>query len=410
MIILKRTVNETGYRFLKQEFNHLEEVGSLEKGQADRLLTHYQIREAVVVPSSPKRSMNAIQILLIIGAVLIGLGILSFVASNWSGWSPLTKYLILLITFILFFVAGRWQETRSPKLSRALYYIGAFAFGGEIVYIGQLFHLGGNTENLFLAWGIGVIPLAYYLKDKVVKYAGFGLIELFVLTKFLNDDHRFIYLLVIVVPLLGLGFYIKDTSIKMSSLALVYLYIQLEYFMNHDYFGYLMLAIIPLLFIFWYKVMKPAQYLLWINIAVLYEYIQWEFAVRVKDGHGFPIVYIALVPILFYAGHRYLNKSVILFVVNFLMGIEAVILTLDYFGVHHYTLMLLGFFALGMLMTYRQHPDYQLPMKILGMSLQFLTGFSLTFPSEWGILQDRGTQSGLSVAFGILYGIYGLFW
>ena len=60
------------------------------------------------------------------------------------------------------------MEDHYPKTSRSLYYIGVFAFGAGIFLIGQMFNLGEGVYADFFMWGLGILPLAYYLKDKLI--------------------------------------------------------------------------------------------------------------------------------------------------------------------------------------------------------------------------------------------------
>jgi uncharacterized membrane protein len=87
---LKIKVTNSGYEFLKTELNYLESTGHLEEGQSSKLMDLYE--PPFIQPKSKTVKMNAVQILTLIGGILIGLGILSFVASNWSELSKGTKF------------------------------------------------------------------------------------------------------------------------------------------------------------------------------------------------------------------------------------------------------------------------------------------------------------------------------
>ena len=63
------------------------------------------------------------------------------------------------------------MEDSYPRTSRSFYYIGVFVFGAGIFLIGQMFNLSEGIYADFFMWGLGVLPLAYYLKDKLISAA-----------------------------------------------------------------------------------------------------------------------------------------------------------------------------------------------------------------------------------------------
>ncbi|WP_108671633.1 DUF2157 domain-containing protein [Peribacillus acanthi] len=355
---MKRVVSKSAYDFLKREFHELESAGHLEKGQSAHLMDLYEAPKEI--PS--KQSLNSIQILFLIGGILIGLGILSFVASNWSELTKITKFIILLGTLIAFYLGARRLETKHPVLSKSLYYVGAFAYGAEIFYIGQLFHLGGNWEDAFLMWGIGILPLAFYLEDKLLKFVAIGLI---------------------------------------------YSYIQVKFIWTDDLVAYVMIIIFPLMFAFGHYVMKRSEALFWVNILSVYLFIQAQFAIRPLEVEAFPYVFLLVLPALFYVGHKYLNKSKPLFVINLFMTLQFFAMAFSYFELEHELLILLFYFIIGMSLVFIQHPDYKWETKVIGMMLHFITAIILSFPHWW---EDVSAENAwlLSLVFSIGYLIYAL--
>ncbi|WP_240338309.1 DUF2157 domain-containing protein [Peribacillus alkalitolerans] len=351
-------VTRSAYEFLKREFNDLESAGHLDKGQSDRLIDLYEAPKEVPT----KQSLNSIQILFLIGGILIGLGILSFVASNWSELTKMTKFIILLGTLITFYLAARRLETKHPVLSKALYYVGAFAYGAEIFYIGQLFHLGGNWEDAFLMWGIGILPLAFYLEDQKLKFV---------------------------------------------SLAFIYIYIHNKFIWTDDLTAYVMLVIFPIMFAFGHFVMKRSLPLFWVNILSVYIFIQAQFAIKPIEVEGFPYVFLLLLPVLFYIGHKYLDRSKPLFVINLIMTLQFFVMAFNYFNIEKFLIVLLFYFIIGMTFVYIQHQDYKVEIKAIGMVLHFVTAVTLSFPYWW---EDVSAENAwmLSLGFSILYLIYAL--
>ncbi|WLV24656.1 DUF2157 domain-containing protein [Aciduricibacillus chroicocephali] len=161
---MKRVIGKGEFAVLEREFIFLEKHGELEQGKAEQLLGLYEAGQGHAVDGSSR----FLRIMLAIGAALVGLGILSFIASNWAGLDKLAKFLLLIFGLIVFYAGGFGLERRYPKTARSLYYIGAAIYGAAIFLIGQMFHLSGGAQNAFILWGAGLLPLAVYLRDKWV--------------------------------------------------------------------------------------------------------------------------------------------------------------------------------------------------------------------------------------------------
>ena len=155
---MKRKLSDEQKQFLNQELQYLYDQEAI--NDVVELDDYYEIDQ--------RKPFSVMTTSLTVGAVLVGIGFLLFIASNWSAMSSMTKYLIVLFGVIVFYVAGWKLEQSLPKTSRSCYYLGGFLYGAGIILIGQTFHLGGQAYQALLAWAIGIFPLAYYLRDKAV--------------------------------------------------------------------------------------------------------------------------------------------------------------------------------------------------------------------------------------------------
>lgn len=417
---MKRKVSRYGYEFLKTELTYLESTGSLNEGQSNELMDLYESP-----PSHQKTQMvkmNAVQILTLIGGILIGLGILSFVASNWSELTKGTKFTIFLTMFIGFYLSGYVLEKKKPSLSKAFFYMGAFTFGAEIFYIGQMFHLGMNVEDAFLLWGIGLLPLVFYLRDNLLKATSLVFIYLYIEIKFLLADGGAIeYVPILIIPaLFAFGYYFMQNNryLLIANFILLYQFIELRFIFADGWQGYLPVLIIPALFALNTVVMKKSKALIIINFFLVYQFIEMKFVFDTVSEDRFPFVAILLVPTLFYIGHKFMNKSYPLFVINFFFTLQLTAVLFYYFRYENLTIILLFYFTLWMVLTYIQHADYKKFLKSLGTIMHFPTALILSFPAAWYPLFYKDIQlftaapdSSAQVAsliFSILYFIYAL--
>ena len=113
---------------------------------------------------------RVISVIAVMGVSLIGLGIIAFIASNWSE-IPHPARLALLIggTLAIYAVGGalryRWQYLRTGT---AVILLGAIAYGAALHLIAQIYHLPVYHPNLMPAWFAGVIPLAYIVRSRAI--------------------------------------------------------------------------------------------------------------------------------------------------------------------------------------------------------------------------------------------------
>ena len=75
------------------------------------------------------------RVILSIASVLIGLGILTFIASNWEDLTAWFKFILVLIFLALSSFASLATEESYPKTSRSLLYLTVLIFGGGIFLI-----------------------------------------------------------------------------------------------------------------------------------------------------------------------------------------------------------------------------------------------------------------------------------
>ncbi|EGW36559.1 DUF2157 domain-containing protein [Desulfosporosinus sp. OT] len=153
---MKRQISKANFSLVSIELEHYESSGLITGGQKKEILEIYEI----------KGGLNFIRVVVTIGAILVGLGILSFIASNWDGINHLGKLLIIFGVFGGVNLAGYLLTENYPKTARSLIYLGMLVYGAGIFLIGQMYNFGGEFTTAFLLWSLGVIPMAFQLQDK----------------------------------------------------------------------------------------------------------------------------------------------------------------------------------------------------------------------------------------------------
>lgn len=140
--------------------DHWEKEGHLTKKKADEL------RESL--PEAD--SNNAIRIFSALGAVLVGLGVILFVASNWGSLTPFFKVILLMVAMLGTGWTGYYYAYEKKTYERtglALLFVNVFVFGASIFLIGQIYNLPLNFWWGMLLWFLGAAFFAYILESKM---------------------------------------------------------------------------------------------------------------------------------------------------------------------------------------------------------------------------------------------------
>lgn len=152
-------------RQLRHESERWRSEGLIDAALYERLAERYQFDRL-----EGEASTRFVTILIGLGAVLLGLGAITFVAANWQVWPRTFKVLLLLSSFIGVNGAGfyLWQQPsargRQQRLGQGLLLLGALLLGANLGLMSQMFHQSGDWYGLLLVWGLGVAVMAYSLR------------------------------------------------------------------------------------------------------------------------------------------------------------------------------------------------------------------------------------------------------
>ena len=108
-----------------------------------------------------------IPVLLLLGAILLGTGIILFFAANWQLIPKWGKISLVVVPLALFHLAALVTHANYPFLSRTLTLLGCIMFGSGIWLIAQIFHINAHFPNGMLFWLLGVLPVAVLLREEL---------------------------------------------------------------------------------------------------------------------------------------------------------------------------------------------------------------------------------------------------
>ena len=121
-------------------------------------------------PAGDAIAGRAVSVIAIMGSALVGLGIIAFIAANWSGMPTLGRLALLIGGTPAIYAAGWLLAHRfgCPRVGTAVILLGAVSYGASLHLIAQIYHLPLYHPNLMPAWFLGVLPLAYIERSRAL--------------------------------------------------------------------------------------------------------------------------------------------------------------------------------------------------------------------------------------------------
>jgi len=117
-------------------------------------------------------SKKTIRIIVTIAAVLVGAGIFSFIAANWTEMIKPVKIAIILIAMIVSYAAGWHLKEKKGllKTGESLILLGSVIYGAGIFLVAQMFNIRANWPDGFILWMIGTIAMAFAIESYPLFY------------------------------------------------------------------------------------------------------------------------------------------------------------------------------------------------------------------------------------------------
>lgn len=147
---------------LRDALEQWQRQGIVSAGQARRILAYYGLVPHTAEDVTGRGRLASI--VAILGAILVGIGIILFVASNWQRLDRLVKVAVLLVTMVAAYAGGirlHYPPGRYPRVGSALIFLGSVMFGASIFLAGQIYHVPEGNPMLLAAWAAGAFAVAY---------------------------------------------------------------------------------------------------------------------------------------------------------------------------------------------------------------------------------------------------------
>ncbi len=144
----------------------------------------------------------------ILGAALVGLGVILIIAHNWDDLSRPIKSLLALVPLLItqgLCAYALWRKRESRAWREATGVLLFFAVGASISLISQIYNIPGSLDTFLLTWMALCLPIIYVLDSSMSS-----LLYLIGITTYVaeagywnwrgNDPYLYWLLLVLVVP------------------------------------------------------------------------------------------------------------------------------------------------------------------------------------------------------------------
>ncbi|MBI3424884.1 MAG: DUF2157 domain-containing protein [Acidobacteria bacterium] len=147
---------------LKAELLAWVQDGLVSAESAEQITQRYQLDK---LEKESSRLLAAV--LFTLGSLLLGGGVISFVAAHWEELPVVVKVALVFALLLAFHLTGYWLRFKraSPRLGHALLFCGSLVFGAKIGLMAQIFHVSGEWYRAYLAWGVGALVMAWAVRS-----------------------------------------------------------------------------------------------------------------------------------------------------------------------------------------------------------------------------------------------------
>lgn len=146
--------------------------------------------------------------LALIGAILLGVGVITWFAAHWNEMSKLIKLVLIVLALTASHVAHGLCLTRGalPKLAQGMALLSVLFFGAAIMLVGQIYHIDAHFPDGIALWAVGGLLTAWLFASQPALVASIALAGLWTWTE--QFDYQvmnwplLVYLTLAAVPLL----------------------------------------------------------------------------------------------------------------------------------------------------------------------------------------------------------------
>lgn len=150
---------------LRNELPLWVQQGIISEEEAGRLAALYQLSGL-----KDESSRLLLSVIFTIGGLLLGGGLITFVAANWQDLSDAIRLGLLFFILLGLHLTGfwLWHFRGWHRLGHALIFCGCLVFGANIALIAQIFHIPGDWYGAFGAWALGSLAMGWAVRSWII--------------------------------------------------------------------------------------------------------------------------------------------------------------------------------------------------------------------------------------------------
>jgi len=148
-----------------KDLPELLQAGVITQDTADRIQAYYD--------NKPSGSTNRLFVIFgVLGAILVGLGVILIVAHNWDELARSTQTLLAFLPLLIGQVFCGFTLLKKPESVAWREGTAAFLFfavGASISLVSQIYHIPGDLSSFIFVWMLLCLPLVYVMKSSMVS-------------------------------------------------------------------------------------------------------------------------------------------------------------------------------------------------------------------------------------------------
>jgi uncharacterized membrane protein len=158
--------------WLKAEVEGWKKKELISESQARAILSLYGLAESPEKPATGEdKQWGSITVVSVLGALLVGIGVILFVASNWNRIPDALRFMLLFGTTFATYFAGwqlKFERPSYPKIGHAMLFLASLLVGVTIFLTAQIFHVNADAYWIVLLWFFAIAPFGYALDSKPI--------------------------------------------------------------------------------------------------------------------------------------------------------------------------------------------------------------------------------------------------
>ena len=160
---------------LAVEVRRWRSQGLISQEQATAILDSYGADARVVAVDKARGRL--ISILAVLGAILVGVGIILFLAANWDAILRPIRLALVMACVPATYGAAFWLRYVKgyERVGSAFILLAAIVYGAAIHLVAQIYNFPLNDPTLFTYWLAGVAPIAYLTRSQPAVFLTIGL-------------------------------------------------------------------------------------------------------------------------------------------------------------------------------------------------------------------------------------------